>query len=170
MLFSPDDLLTALPRLRRYARLLVVEAGHADAMVERMLTRARRIDRDLSATPPTLRLFALLRSVCVEEFALNNSHRSQSALHGPETDAIHTISRDRESSLSSGDDVIAKLFRLPLEQREVLALVVVERMSYDEIAALLAVPIATVFARLVAARHAVHASTGVSTATPKSAC
>jgi RNA polymerase sigma-70 factor (ECF subfamily) len=149
MLFSPDDLLTALPRLRRYARLLVADVAHADEVVEATLTRARRIERESSRTPTTLRLLALLRSVYVEEFAPGTSRGSRSR-------AIDGTACASESSGSGSGDLVAQFFRLPFEQREVLALVAVERMSYEEIAVLLAIPVATVFARLVAARQALH--------------
>ena len=53
--------------------------------------------------------------------------------------------------------MLAQLRELPLEQREVLVLVAVERMSYVDIAALLHIPVATVISRLSQAREALRA-------------
>ena len=53
--------------------------------------------------------------------------------------------------------MLAQLRELPLEQREVLVLVAVERMSYVDIAALLHMPVATVISRLSQAREALRA-------------
>ena len=49
--------------------------------------------------------------------------------------------------------ILARLSRLPLEQREVLVLVAVERWGYAEIATMLRVPVGTVLARLNRARE-----------------
>jgi RNA polymerase sigma-70 factor (ECF subfamily) len=49
------------------------------------------------------------------------------------------------------------LWELPVEEREILMLVAVERLSYDEVATLLEVPPATVIARLTRARANLHA-------------
>jgi RNA polymerase sigma-70 factor (ECF subfamily) len=50
-------------------------------------------------------------------------------------------------------EVAEQLGRLPTEQREVLLLAAVEELRYEEIAALLAVPIGTVMSRLSRARE-----------------
>jgi RNA polymerase sigma-70 factor (ECF subfamily) len=50
--------------------------------------------------------------------------------------------------------ILAHLSRLPVEQREVLMLVAVERLAYAEIATILEAPIGTILARLNRAREA----------------
>ena len=50
-------------------------------------------------------------------------------------------------------DVIRALGSLPEEQRSVLFLVVVEDLSYSEVAEVLAIPIGTVMSRLARARE-----------------
>jgi RNA polymerase sigma-70 factor (ECF subfamily) len=49
-------------------------------------------------------------------------------------------------------DMCTRALRLPIEEREVLMLVAVERLSYADIASLLGVPIATVMSTLSRAR------------------
>jgi RNA polymerase sigma-70 factor (ECF subfamily) len=63
--------------------------------------------------------------------------------------------------------LLARLWRLPVEDREVLVLVAVERMSYEDIAALLAVPLATVLARLTQARASLRSSASETITAPK---
>jgi RNA polymerase sigma-70 factor (ECF subfamily) len=65
--------------------------------------------------------------------------------------------------------MLAQLRALPLEQREVLVLVAVERMSYIDIAALLRLPVATVIARLSHAREALRSSAPKAESAPNSA-
>jgi len=48
--------------------------------------------------------------------------------------------------------LLSRFRKLPAEEREILLLVAVERMSYDEIAAVLRVPVSTIMARLKRAR------------------
>jgi RNA polymerase sigma-70 factor, ECF subfamily len=65
--------------------------------------------------------------------------------------------------------LLEQFLHLPLEQREVIALVGVEGMSYDEIATLLRVPVATVISRLSQARNELRSRTSGPLAAPKSA-
>jgi RNA polymerase sigma-70 factor (ECF subfamily) len=67
------------------------------------------------------------------------------------------------------EDLLAQVFRLPIQQREVLALVAVEQMSYADVSTVLAVPAATVFARLVQARESLRSGTIAALAAPKGA-
>ena len=50
-------------------------------------------------------------------------------------------------------EVVQQMGRLPVDQREVLLLAAVEEMRYEEIAAVLSVPIGTVMSRLSRARE-----------------
>jgi hypothetical protein len=54
---------------------------------------------------------------------------------------------------ADADEMLARLSQLPVEQREVLVLVVLEGLPYADIAALLDVPIGTVMSRLHCARE-----------------
>ena len=50
-------------------------------------------------------------------------------------------------------ELLAQVGRLPAEQREVLLLAAVEEMKYEEIAAVLDIPVGTVMSRLSRARE-----------------
>ena len=54
-------------------------------------------------------------------------------------------------------EVLRAMARLPADQREVLLLAAVEELRYEEIAAVLAVPIGTVMSRLSRARERLRA-------------
>jgi RNA polymerase sigma-70 factor (ECF subfamily) len=49
-------------------------------------------------------------------------------------------------------DMCSRLLRLPVEEREVLMLVAVERLSYADVAVLLDLPVASVLSTLARAR------------------
>ena len=55
---------------------------------------------------------------------------------------------------------MAALMELPEEQREILILVAVEGLSYQDAAAILEIPIGTLMSRLARAREALRAATG----------
>jgi len=55
-------------------------------------------------------------------------------------------------------ELIQHVGRLPVDQREVLVLAVVEELRYEEIAAVLSIPVGTVMSRLSRAREKLRAA------------
>jgi RNA polymerase sigma-70 factor, ECF subfamily len=158
MPFLSSDLLAALPRLRRYARLLIDDAALADDIVKQTLSRARHIpDEPASGMSPAMQLLSVLRAVYADQVARGRPAGTEAIAPAPRSNADRT------------EGVLTQLFRLPIEQREVLVLVAVERMSYQDIATLLAVPVATVSARLTQAREALRSVAFESQAAPTGA-
>lgn len=137
-----------IPRLRRYARALVGDRAAADDLVQDTLERAwikfhlYRDGTDLRAW-----LFTVMHNVHVNRVrAARNAdpldeEMPEMAQRGTQGDAL--VLRDLERSIA----------RLPDEQREVLLLVALEDMSYDEVARTLGIPIGTVMSRLSRARE-----------------
>jgi len=173
MPFLASDLLSALPRLRRYARFLTDDPVCAEDMVEETIKRVRQ-----SAHEPPLKsasivgLLSLLRTVYAEQFAPGRPRGPISPLAVRESTAPGGTNLTGRASRPSGEranDFLPQLHRVPIELREVLVLVAVERMSYEETAMLLSVPVATVFARLVQARQALRSVEFEPMTTPKSA-
>ena len=159
MPFSATELLAELPRLRRYARILTDDAVCADRLVEETLLRARQMQEDsLSESTHRTQLLALLRSVNAERAPMDTRGdtpvRATLARMTSNADPSESL---RQSPSDRGAQMLAQLRELPLEQREVLVLVAVERMSYVDIAALLHIPVATVISRLSQAREALRA-------------
>jgi len=142
------DLAAALPRLRRYARVLMAGRDGADELVLDTLAGAWRGKR---ARPPQLDLVTWLFSL------MHAAHRRDLRRH--ENGRQPTLAGEeppRRSGASSEGvataDMCTRVLRLPIEEREVLMLVAVERLSYADIASLLGVPIATVMSTLARAR------------------
>ena len=163
---TQDDLLALLPRLRRYARLLTADLRCADELVLETLSRAS--GRRSSPAPwPRLRhrLFAVMHRLHAEWLA--QVPRKQPRLLGSDRQATGEQELPAPATLLDrvdADGMLARLSRLPVEQREVLALVVLEGLPYAEIADLLDVQIGTVMARLRVAREAMRLLTPASPA------
>jgi RNA polymerase sigma-70 factor (ECF subfamily) len=160
MPFSANELLAELPRLRRYARILTSDAERADRLVEETLLRARHMgDDSFSDSTRRSQLLVLLRSVNAEQtppVTRTETSFPEPSARGPTSNADPGESMTRPP-LDRGQQMLAQLRELPLEQREVLVLVAVERMSYVDIATLLDIPVATVVSRLSQARETLRA-------------
>jgi RNA polymerase sigma-70 factor (ECF subfamily) len=173
MPFRSSNLLAALPRLRRYARLLTDDPALADDIVKATLSRARYIlDEPPSGTTSEMQLLSVLRSVYADHVAHGRPSEPIPPHHTRELNSLagtDSAVSAPGSNVEGTEELLAQLFRLPIEQREVLVLVAVEQMSYQDIATLLAVPVATVSVRLTQAREALRSVAFQSPAAPKSA-
>ena len=145
-----------IPRLRRYARHLVGDVDRADDLVQECLTRA--LDKRDSWTPGTnLRawLFVILKNCHINE--LRRAQRSpisgEASLREP--DLTRAGSQEARVALLEVRDAFLGLSE---EHREVLLLVAVEELPYEEAAAILGVPLGTVRSRLSRARQALRAA------------
>lgn len=146
-----------LPRLRRLARTLTGHAFDADDLVqialERALSRADqwRPDARLDAW-----VFGILRNAWLDEL---RARTRRSRVFAPEEagERIGEMALERQADAMS---VQAAMARLPEEQREVVAFVLVEGLSYRETAEVLGIPIGTVTSRLARARTTLQAALG----------
>ena len=167
--YSATRLLAEVPRLRRYARILTDDPERADALVEDTLARARQMqeERNPRATPDT-RLIALLRAVSAAGTVAVAQRGAASAANAdprPEADP-RAAAAFAQSRSDRGAEMLAQLRELPLEQREVLVLVAVERLSYEQVADLLGMPVATVISRLSQSREALRERASKPRSTP----
>jgi RNA polymerase sigma-70 factor (ECF subfamily) len=135
-----------IPRLRRYARALTRDLARADDLVQNCLTRAVakqhlwQYGTDLRAW-----LFTILHNQHVND--IRRSVREGASVAVEEMEPVLTVQSNAIASLQLRDLEIA-IGKLPQEQREVILLVGLEGMSYDEVAAILRVPVGTVRSRL----------------------
>jgi RNA polymerase sigma-70 factor (ECF subfamily) len=160
----PDpDLIAALPRLRRYARVLTGDLNRADDLVQDTLTRAWA-KRELWREGSDLRawLFTIMHNVHVNQFPLRQREFSEISLDADEGSVVawEIPVRATQSDRVELAEVFAQIGRLPDEQREVLLLAAVEEMRYQDIAKVLDVPIGTVMSRLSRAREKLRRMTG----------
>lgn len=139
-----------IPRLRRYARALTGERGVADDLVQDTLERAWnkfhlwRRGSDLRAW-----LFTIMHNVYVNQLRSRTAHPVVSLEEGD----FHPPEQVSESDRLEIRDLDVALRKLPDEQREVLLLVGLEQLSYEEAARALGIPIGTVMSRLSRARE-----------------
>jgi RNA polymerase sigma-70 factor (ECF subfamily) len=150
------DLVAAIPRLRRYARVLTGSATRADDLVQDTLVRAWD-KRRLWKTGSDLRawLFTIMHNVYVNQRALARREAGNISLEceGEHGAAWQVAERGNQFDRVALRELAQHVGRLPVEQREVLLLAAVEELRYDEIAAALAIPIGTVMSRLSRARE-----------------
>ncbi|HEV2979100.1 MAG TPA: sigma-70 family RNA polymerase sigma factor [Casimicrobiaceae bacterium] len=149
------ELLAALPRLRRYARVLTGDSNRADDLVQDTLTRAWE-KRGLWLPGSDLRawLFTIMHNVHVNQFARRRRELAESSLDADDGPAAgwEVAVRATQSDRVELSEVLMHIRRLPSEQREVLMLAAVEELRYDEIARIQGIPIGTVMSRLNRAR------------------
>jgi RNA polymerase sigma-70 factor, ECF subfamily len=149
------DLVAALPRLRRYARVLAGDLNRADDLVQDTLARAWE-KRRLWQTGSDLRawLFTIMHNVHVNQHARRRRERAENSLDADDGPIVGWEISVRATQCDRVElaEVLLQMGRLPVEQREVLILAAVEELRYEEIAAALAIPIGTVMSRLSRAR------------------
>jgi RNA polymerase sigma-70 factor (ECF subfamily) len=150
-----DQLPAILPRLRRMARALTAHAADADDLVQIALERALA---RAGQWQPEARLdtwvFAILRNAWLDE--LRSRTRWNQVLISDE-DAVEQTGDSVMERQIEAMDVGEAMARLPVEQREVVVLVMVEGLAYREAADVLGLPIGTVTSRLARARTALQA-------------
>lgn len=153
MPLSQQSIVTQIPALRRYARALTGDIWAADDLVQDTLERAcSRWRLWLAGTDLRAWLFTLMHNLFISQMRQGRLR----ATHGQEVDlddlAMHTLQAP-PSTHSLAIDLQRCLLRLPMEQRAVLMLVVLEDMTYAEVAKVTGVPLGTVMSRLSRARE-----------------
>ena len=148
-----NNLLEAqVPRLRRYARALLRDVTRADDLVQDTLVRALA-KQHLWEADSNLRawLFTLMHNQHIN----NIRQYSRDSLTIDVEDISSTLVATTDPTASCQlHELDLALARLPVEQREVLLLVGLEGVRYDQAAAILEVPIGTVRSRLFRGREA----------------
>ena len=145
-----QQLLGAIPRLRRYARSLVFDVHAADDLVQTTLERALAHWHQFDQ-----RRDILLWTISIAHNAFMDDRRRQartpmSEIYDVQAELIPAVGVDVGLRI----DLIAALRQLPIEQREPLLLVSLEQMSYAECSEVLGIPIGTVMSRVSRGRVA----------------
>jgi RNA polymerase sigma-70 factor (ECF subfamily) len=135
----------AIPALRRYARALTRDTDTADDLVQDTLVRALRSEHLFEGEEIRSWLYTILTNL--------NRNRLRALARRPlltpieDNDAV-----DLAGPEAGGRDIERALSLLVEEQRAALLLVVLEGLSYREVAEVQGVPIGTVMSRLARAR------------------
>jgi len=139
------QIVACIPSLRRYARGLVADRDRADDLVQDTLERAcARFSMWHQRGEVRAWMFGIMHNRFVDRLRAQRSRPEEGA-----GDALPEIAqRPQQADAIELRDLDRHLQRLPAEQREVLLLVAVEELSYQEVASVLGVPIGTVMSRL----------------------
>jgi len=146
-MLSTEVLLAEIPRLRRYARALTGDPSRADDLVQDTLERALLKGRLWRPGSARAWLLTVMHNVFVNQVRANGAVDYRDPEELPEV-AVRPQQQDG-IELRELEHVLQQL---PAEQREVLLLVGLEDLSYDEAARILGSPTGTVMSRLSRAR------------------
>lgn len=148
-MFDSRSLLAELPRLRRYARALVGERAAADDLVQDTLERAwSRAAQWRPGSELRAWLFGIMHNLRIDQ--LRQAGLPTQSLDDEEIDLPVRPTQSDGLELAVLD---AALAQLPEEQRQVLLLVALEEMSYEQIATTVGIPLGTVMSRLARGRE-----------------
>jgi RNA polymerase sigma-70 factor (ECF subfamily) len=144
------EVVSCLPRLRCYARALTRDFAWADDLVQD--TALRALERRAAFRPDTnllAWLLTILRHIYIDElrgrreFVVDDESAPWDGLEAPYSEIDRLVLRDVQRAL----------YRITADQREVLLLVYVEELTYQQTSVVLEVPIGTVMSRLARARE-----------------
>jgi RNA polymerase sigma-70 factor (ECF subfamily) len=145
-----EGIIHYIPHLRRYARALTGNETAAEDLVQDTLERAwTRIMLWRPNSNIRAWLFTIMHNIYVNQ--LKAAARARSQKDNP-LEANPEVPAAQENWLELRD-LSNALQRLPYEQREVLLLVGLEQLSYEEAAKVLRIPVGTVMSRLSRGRE-----------------
>jgi RNA polymerase sigma-70 factor (ECF subfamily) len=149
-----------LPRLRRFAHALSMNTPDADDLTQMTLERALR---SKGRWRPGTRLdswtYRIMRNLWIDTVRARSRKDKVEVAEELASNASADPTRGIEASIDL-QRAMAAMGQLPDEQREVVALILIEGFGYRETAEMLDLPIGTVSSRLVRGRTALLASLG----------
>ena len=148
------ELTGLLPRLRRFAHTLSRDAADADDLTQATVERALRSHAQWQpGTRLDSWLYRIMRNLWIDTARARARKQKHEA---PEDEAL-AVGEDLREALDSSLELkraMAAMELLPDEQREVVALILIEGFGYREVSEMLGLPIGTVSSRLVRGRMA----------------
>jgi RNA polymerase sigma factor (sigma-70 family) len=149
-----NELTQLLPRLRRFAHTLSRHGADADDLTQATIERALRSrDQWQPGTRLDSWLYRIMRNLWID----TTRARVRKERHEAPEDEAQWIGEDPRDAIDASLELkraMAGMERLPDEQREVVALILVEGFGYREVSEMLDLPIGTVSSRLVRGRTA----------------
>jgi RNA polymerase sigma-70 factor, ECF subfamily len=148
-----------IPRLRRYARALTRDVAAADDLVQDCLTRALdKLHLWQKGTDLRAWLFTILHNQYVNY--VRRSVREGAAVGLSESEPLLTRAPQQGHRLELRD-LERAIAQLPGEQQTAILLVGLEGMRYEQVAAVLDVPVGTIRSRLSRGREALRKLVGI---------
>ena len=148
------ELLSLLPRLRRFARSLARDLADADDLVQAALERALKARGQWQeGTRLDSWMYRIVRNIWIDEIR-SRARRAQTFAPEEAGAAVGVAAHEDVERAAEMRDVGRAMDALPEEQREVIALVLVEGLAYKEAAEILEIPMGTLTSRLTRGRQA----------------
>jgi len=155
-----EQLLALVPRLRRFAMSLSRNEADGDDLCQAALERALK-SRD--KWQPGTRLdswtMTIMRNIWIDEVRIRR-RRAETFAPAEAGEAVGDAGDRRIEAAVEFDNIDRAMMTLPDEQREAIALVLIEGFAYKEAADVLEIPIGTLSSRLVRGREALMQALG----------
>lgn len=151
----PDETLSLLPALRRYALALTRHEANADDLVQEALLRGHERRRSFRAGGNFRAwLMSVLHNAWIDSRRSDLARAAREAAFAESRPQVQPPDQEDAMRLSQ---VRAAFYRLNDEQREALTLVAIEGLTYAEAAAVADVPVGTLISRVARGRAALRA-------------
>ncbi len=144
------DLADCLPALQRFAMSLTRNQDRAADLVQDCVERALRKSHLFDGANLRSWLFTICRRVFLNQIRSRKSRGVAVPVEDAPQSSL-SIAQSQEMSMHF-NDVKDAFARLPMNDKVILALVVIEGLKYEEVAEVLEIPIGTVRSRLSRAR------------------
>jgi RNA polymerase sigma-70 factor (ECF subfamily) len=149
-----EQLVTLLPRMRRFARSLTHDATDADDLCQMTIERALKSWQQWQGgTRLDAWVYRIMRNIWIDE---GRAHTRRRQTFAPEADGLD-VGDDGAAVIEAHAElgnIERAMARLPADQREAVMLVLVEGFAYREAAEVVGCPIGTLTSRLVRGREA----------------
>ncbi len=147
------ELIELLPRLRRFAYTLTGDIHRGDDLLQEACTRAiAHLDQYQLGTRFDSWMYKIVRNVWLNQERLLRVRRGIVDLDAVPEPAGEDGRHTTEMRLTL-EQVLAALSQLSPDQQELIALVCIEGLSYQDAADILDIPLGTVTSRLARARR-----------------
>ncbi|WP_300074771.1 RNA polymerase sigma factor [uncultured Ruegeria sp.] len=145
------ELISLLPRLRRFACSLTRSVNEADDLVQEACLRAlSRCDQWDTSKPLDRWMFRITKNIWISEIRKRKVRLGQGHIAAEESEEL--VQSDTGEDKLVAAQLLGRISSLPPELASVLVAVSVEGYTYSEASELLGIPIGTVMSRMHRAR------------------
>ncbi len=151
------EIVTLLPRLRRFAFALTSSSEDADDLLQSSIERAlSRLDQWQRGTRLDSWMYRIIQTVRIDQTRAKVNRQRHVSLDEGSFEVAAAVSAEDTDATIILDKVLRAMSRLSESDRAILALVCIDGMRYREAAEVLDVPVGTVMSRLARARRRLH--------------
>lgn len=155
------EMISLLPRLRRFAMSLSRSPDKADDLVQITCHKAISAKESYaSGTRMDSWLFRIMRNAWIDTLRANKAP----TIDIDNDEGFEIVGQDGQKTIETRlmlTRTIQEIEQLPDDQREVITLVCIEELSYKEVSEITGLPIGTVMSRLSRARKKIASELGI---------